>query len=125
MKVALFLDDERYPAHERYAWVIVRNFEEAVRYFETNPCPEFISLDHDLGDKDAKTGYDFVKWLCEQDMNNPGFIPKDFSFTVHSMNPVGAANMKAYLSAYLEIRPSEFEPPVWSNTVTENYDGDF
>ena len=101
--IRLFLDDERFPP-EKGEWVIVRTFYEAVNYCYKRGCPVFISLDHDLGE-DTPTGYDFAKWLVEQDMNSDGeYIPVDFTFYVHSQNPVGAENIKKYLNNYLEHR---------------------
>jgi hypothetical protein len=40
------------------------------------------------------TGYDFVKWMCETD-RWPTKKP-----LVHSMNPVGAGNMRATIDRY-------------------------
>lgn len=122
---ALFLDDIRFPPLNAYEWIIVRSFDEGVSYLENNPCPSVISFDHDLGEADEKTGYDFAKWLCDRDMDQPGFLPHDFMFVVHSMNPVGATNIKAYMNAYLTQRTTEFVAPSWTTVVIEDYDGDF
>ncbi len=100
---ALFLDDERFPVENGYHWTIVRNYDEAVYYALRHGMPAHASFDHDLGQE--KSGYDFVKWLVEQDMTlNGNFIPKNFTFYVHSQNPVGAANINSYLQCYLEMR---------------------
>lgn len=99
----LYLDDLRTPVDESF--VIVRSFDEAVRFVRLNGVPEFISFDHDLGaDKNGwplPTGYDFAKWLVNSDLDRAIRIPQNFSFKVHSQNPVGAKNIEALLNNYL------------------------
>ena len=99
----LFLDDIRNPPEGR-EWTIARNYDEALAYAQVHGCPSYISFDHDLGEADAETGYNFAQWLVEQDLENPGFIPEDFSFYVHSANPVGAENIRSLLNSYLKFR---------------------
>jgi hypothetical protein len=100
---ALFLDDERFPVENGYSWTIVRNYDEAAHYVLKHGMPCHASFDHDLGQE--KSGYDFVKWLVELDMTmNGNTIPKDFTYYVHSQNPIGVANINAYLQNYLETR---------------------
>jgi hypothetical protein len=101
MNYALFLDDIRFPP-EKGTWVIARNFAQAVNIVLKNGYPKFISFDHDLGD-DSPTGYDFAKWLVERDLDVHD-MPKDFSFTVHSANPVGAQNIANVLNRYLQFK---------------------
>jgi hypothetical protein len=102
--VALFLDDERHPPRDGYDWKIVTNFDQAVKYITERGVPNYMSFDHDLGE-DSKTGYEFVKWLVEADMDSGGkLIPSDFSYYVHSQNPIGAANIRGYLSSYLDVK---------------------
>lgn len=52
--------------------------------------PDFISFDHDFGVDENNnllpTGYDFAKWLVEQDMNLDYTFPHNFSFYVHSFH---------------------------------------
>jgi hypothetical protein len=129
-EVMLFLDDLRHPREAysytkqdmfiKKKWHIVRDYEEFCEFIITHGIPDFISFDHDLADthytpphlwddykaskawQDAqvhqeKTGYDCAKWLvdhCEQSFSElPGWY-------VHSMNPVGADNIKHYLINY-------------------------
>ena len=100
----LFLDDERFPPNDGEDWAIVRDVPEAIAYIVSNGCPSFISFDHDLGE-DKKTGADLAKWMTEQDMDMSGsFFPEDFDFYIHSQNPVGAANIRGWLSGYLKWR---------------------
>lgn len=99
----LYLDDVRYPADATY--IVARTVEEAQQLIEQYGVPEHISFDHDLGVDNTGNlipdGYDFAKWLAEMDMNGEIMLPKDFTFEVHSQNPVGAENIRAYLSSYL------------------------
>ena len=99
MKV--YLDDERNPKTNNN-WIIKRSYKDAVKYVKKYGCPKIISFDHDLGI--AESGLDFVKWLIEYDLDNPGFIPKDFHYNVHSANPVGARNIESLLGNYLKRR---------------------
>lgn len=118
----LFLDDERMPGHVTwinigsYPWRIVRSYDEAVEWVKLNGFPEVISFDHDLGyeafdtndagivvvtdSTESKSGYDFAKWLVEYDMDT-NTMPGNFSFTVHSMNPTGAKNIRLLLENYM------------------------
>lgn len=98
----LFLDDERFPAAKDTDFLIARSFEEAVAHMQTQGCPIFISFDHDLGLE--KSGYDLAKYIVEQDLDsNLTFIPKEFTFYVHSQNNVGAKNIQTYLTQYLDM----------------------
>ena len=99
----LYLDDIREPKNEYD--VIARSYDEAVNYISQNGIPNFISFDHDLGlDWDgtvAKSGYDLAKWLVEQSLDEILEFPKDFSFYVHSANPIVKHNIESILSNYL------------------------
>lgn len=115
----LFLDDERMPkdvtwvliggvGHWGADWEIVRSCKEARDWVYNNGFPDVVSFDHDLGPShysgnysDNTTGYDFVKWLVQYDMDT-NLMPDDFSFTVHSMNPTGARNIQLYLDNYIQ-----------------------
>ena len=100
----LYIDDERTPSTD-HEWVVVRSYNEAIDYLEANPCPSYISFDHDLGD--GPTGKDIATWMVRRDLNcEPGndYIPTDFQFNVHSANPVGRDNIKAVLEGYLAFR---------------------
>ena len=101
----LYLDDIRTPKDSSF--IIVRSFEEAVHFVTVHGIPSFISFDHDLGMKNGElleTGYDFAKWLVEKDLNGEFLFPEDFSFTVHSANPVGAKNIESYLNNYIKFK---------------------
>lgn len=110
----LFLDDERVPyaphggTEDAYNytqnldyvnldWVIVRSYEEFVKYIETHGLPQRVSFDHDLSDfnKDVEmTGYDCCKWLCEFCIDNDKKLP---NYLVHTQNPIGKQNILSYI----------------------------
>lgn len=93
----MFIDDERFPA-ERMD--IFRSYGAAVSWMESHGCPSYISFDHDLADE--KTGYDIAKWIVDTDIELDGkFMPDDFSFYVHSQNPVGRDNINALIKGYI------------------------
>lgn len=93
------MDDERYPISND--WVIARNFDDAVWYVQNYGLPYFISFDHDLGAPVNRTGMDFCKWFCDFIMDNDLDLPIGFSYTVHSMNPIGAENIRSYMDNFL------------------------
>ena len=122
-KYNLFLDDVRQPSdpanymptHVRNVyrlkeWIIVRSYDEFVKYITEFGMPELISFDHDLGFTDEyyqendllspgddKSGMDCAKWLVDycMDYNQP--LPE---FLVHSANPAGAENIQKLLENY-------------------------
>lgn len=89
----LWVDDVR-PAPEGYAWVASVN--DAKSFVEINETRnsheiELIDIDHDAGDY-ASDGGDYIKfldWLEE--------TGRDYPIRIHSMNPVGVANMRAII----------------------------
>ncbi len=82
--------------------VMFTTVEGAIDFIQTNGCPSFISFDNDL--QRNLEGIDLAKWLIEQDLDNPGFIPKDFQFFVHSQNSVAASRLVSLLDQYLSSR---------------------
>ena len=100
MNIRMYLDDIRDPVGTFD--YIARSSGLAINFMDDIGCPNFISFDHDLGGTD--TAMRVVKYMVEMDLDNPGWIPEDFSFFVHSANPVGAANITGYLNAYLRSR---------------------
>ena len=89
----LWIDDVR-PAPEGY--LPFKTVNDALRYIRLNSdFIEVIDLDHNAGDC-AKDGGDYINVLKE--MNRLTIVHKmDFShicFRLHSMNPVGVANMR-------------------------------
>jgi hypothetical protein len=98
----LFLDDEREPVHPDKV-VIARSSKEAICACLARGFPTFISFDHDLGGDD--TAMRFLDWLILADLDS-GFtsFPEDFTFDVHSQNPVGRDNIRGRLESYLKYR---------------------
>ena len=104
-------------------WVIARSYDQFVETIRTKGLPTFIAFDYDLSCqhlqdlsaalKDStkslaslkldynsyneKTGYDCAKWLVEYCSASGASLP---DYDVHSMHPIGAENIRAYLSSY-------------------------
>lgn len=94
----LWIDDIR-PAPNNYFWVrtvnqaiyIIRRIENYDKKHNHENSLELIDIDHDAGDY-AFDGGDYIKlldWLEETGRNYP--------IHIHSMNPVGIANMRAII----------------------------
>lgn len=95
----IWVDDVR-PAPKGYTWV--RSVNGAIDIIEEYPKElnvdanmeyqiEIINIDHDAGDY-AQDGGDYIKlldWLEE--------TGRDYPIHIHSMNPVGVANMRAII----------------------------
>lgn len=96
MTYRLFLDDERFPPEDDGDWTIARNFDEAVAIVVNHGLPSYMSLDHDLGED--LTGYDFALWIVGHALDNK--LVWTTGWFVHSMNPVGAANIRALLDRF-------------------------
>lgn len=103
----LYLDDKRDPPTE-IAWshIVVRSYDEAVQLVKDFGFPEEVSFDHDLGTE--KTGLDFAHFLIDLDLDT-GTMPDNFSYNVHSANPVGRANIVGLLGGYLRFRYGHHE----------------
>ena len=93
----LWIDDVR-PAPEGYIWCLSTHqakcvIERIESNFSDKPyyTVELIDIDHDAGDY-AFDGGDYIKlldWLEETGRSYP--------IHIHSMNPVGVANMRAII----------------------------
>lgn len=115
----LFLDDERAPHRVTWVtlpmgpWVVVRNYDHFVKYITQYGLPKFVTFDHDLSTEHyvqgasgttptyenykEKTGYDCAKWLVEYCIKHNLDFPE---YQVHSMNPIGAENIRSYIESY-------------------------
>ena len=107
----LWIDDVR-PAPEGYVWL--RSVGDAKRYISScatyaelhvpkAQCDceiELIDIDHDAGDY-AFAGGDYIKLLDWLEANH-----YNYPIRIHSMNPVGVANMRAIIekNGWKEIR---------------------
>lgn len=94
----MFLDDLRNPTTND-DWIVLRSSQEAIDYVKQNGMTEFASFDHDLGGED--TTMVFLRWLIDYDLDHE-VIPKNFSWKVHSANPVGSANIHSLISSYMK-----------------------
>ena len=102
----LWIDDVR-PAPAGYVWChsvwrAIKEIEmcEHPLEFEEKDTIELIDIDHDAGDY-YQYGGDYIKlldWLEETGRNYP--------IRIHSMNPVGIANMRAIIqkNGWTEVR---------------------
>lgn len=95
----LFLDDDRYPltvsgVHDD--WKLARNVDDAMWYIRTYGIPYHMSLDHDLG-PNKLSGMDFCKLFTAHLIDNSLKLPSNFTFYIHSQNPVGRDNMLNYM----------------------------
>lgn len=86
----IWLDDIR-PAPEGYTWC--KSVNEVKALIENNSTIVELNLDHDLGDyaKDGGDGIKLLDWLEETE--------RSFPIHIHSMNPVGVANMRRIIKA--------------------------
>lgn len=97
----LFLDDERFPTNPKDR--IARNSYDAQWLIEHLGMPQHISFDHDLGGAD--TAMNLLHWMAGQLIAGNVAFPENFSYSVHSQNPVGAQNIMSMMESLLE----EFE----------------
>ena len=122
MSYQLFLDDVRVPSSVKWVeiplgpWEIVRSYNAFVNIITKRGLPTFISFDHDLAECDQnvhgkpyseykeKTGFHCAQWLVEYCLNNKLSCP---DFTVHSMNPVGAENIRSLLRNFMLNNPHQ------------------
>lgn len=102
----LFLDDERVP--EDVTWVllppgqpiIVRTQDEFELRLILMGIPDHISFDNDLGDGFGE-GIECAKWMTERIMDGDLILPDNFTFTVHSKNPVAADRIQNLLDSFI------------------------
>jgi hypothetical protein len=111
----LFIDDLRDPSYVKDGreYKLARSVAAALELISRNGLPAHIAFDHDLGWQDlptikgsflfaapakgeeAPSGMVLAKWLVENDLDGHHVIPEDFTWSVHSSNPTGAANIDA------------------------------
>ena len=97
----LWIDDVRV-APKGYVWCrSVNQTKQVIRALEHGHEPiEILNIDHDAGDY-AFDGGDFIKVLDWMEFTN-----RNYPIRIHSMNPVGVANMRAIIqrNGWKEIR---------------------
>lgn len=94
----LFLDDERDPIGD--GWTVARSAEIAKTLVINKGVPVVISFDHDLGEGD--NGSEFVSWLIDHMMDLGIHFQDDFSYVIHSQNPIGAGNIRGKMDAAIK-----------------------
>jgi len=123
----LFLDDMRVPQDVfnytgnpiflKEDWVIVRSYDEFVKYIEEKGLPEMVTFDHDLADVhygvqdhvdqdyydlcEEKTGYHCALWMINYCLDNELKLPK--RVYIHSMNGPGARNINSLFTTYEKV----------------------
>lgn len=101
MKVFIFVDDIRtlspyleFMRHQDDCQVFYcQDYWEVIKILDAikNNKETYIDLDYDLGP--GPNGYDICKYIVENQISLAGFH-------IHSMNPVGAQNMRTTLHYY-------------------------
>ncbi len=94
----LFLDDQINDpdAPERHTpegFIGAASTIEAITLVKSLGVPEYMSLDHDLGQSDRSM--DFLKWLSNNYTDSP---PK---YDVHSANPIGRENIISFMESWI------------------------
>lgn len=100
MPWSLWIDDYRVKPkqHTHHA----KTYEEAIALIEELGWPKHISFDHDLGWDDKlnqpkRNGYNLALWIRNEVMGKGNSLPDNFTFSIQSANPVGAANIRAVM----------------------------
>ena len=83
---------------------VARNYWDAIKFVEQNGIPEILTMDNDIASFDENghefKGYDFVKWLCEQVMDEKYTFPENFRFNAHTANIVDQKAMIGYMQNF-------------------------
>lgn len=111
----MFLDDERFPAGDQYA--IVRSSNKAIQAVQAAGMPITIAFDHDLGGDD--TTMVFLNWLTEEIIDGKLSFPEGFTYSIHSQNPIGAANIDGWMKNLIKHFPGDIKTAV-AETYTLN-----
>lgn len=97
-KWKLFLDDERFPVDPEFC--IARNSYDAIWMVKQLGCPVEIAFDHDLSGND--TVMTFLRWFEDAVIDGVIDLPKNFCYSVHSQNPVGAENIRSRMDQLIK-----------------------
>lgn len=101
----LLLDDIRNPPRQpdgnvESGWRIARNVNQAINIVLVRGLPYHIAWDHDLGENEENGMY-FAKWIVYYCQVNK--LAPDFTYHIHSMNPVGAENIRSYIENFKRV----------------------
>ncbi|MDT0689964.1 hypothetical protein RM549_09230 [Salegentibacter sp. F188] len=95
--------DMVYGQSEAGDFVVVRSYDEFIKYVREKGLSDMISFDNDLGldenDLVAPNGYAAAKWLVYES----GLNLIDLKFKVHSANPVATEQIRGLLSNYIKF----------------------
>ena len=105
MKYDLFLDDIRVPVeaddNTPRIVIIARSSESAIEVINTiGILPKHICFDHDLGGDD--TAIVFINWLTEQVLDGRYVLTEQFTYSIHSQNPIGFENIKSKMNMLVD-----------------------
>lgn len=101
----LFIDDIRIPNNGDF--ILLKSSAETIEWLTINGCPDYISFDHDLGGDD--TTRIIINWIINRDLDSNGKWLKDnFSFDVHSANPVGVEWINGTMSDYIKFKKGNY-----------------
>lgn len=105
MEWKLFIDAERFPPSGSGVMVVARNSFDAIEFMEMWGIPNHISFDHDLGGLD--NAMVVISWLEEKLMEGSGILPENFTYSIHSLNPVSAYNIDVAMKSLIwHVQPS-------------------
>jgi hypothetical protein len=90
----IYLDDMRAAPT---GWILVKTVPETLEALRTGEVTE-LSLDHDLGDDEAGTGYDVILWI-EKEVFLNGYIPPHIK--IHTANISARKKMELGLQKIL------------------------
>lgn len=99
MKEYIYIDDTREDyskVPDGMAIIHARTYAEAINALKQAQDRNYhiiVDFDHDLGT--GKTGYDIAKYIVRE-----GYPTAHLRFHIHSMNPVGAQNIRQLLARY-------------------------
>lgn len=93
----LWIDDCRVPPNKD--WIIAKNSEQAISIIKFSGLPDRIAFDHDLGGDD--TAMVVVYFIINSWLDKLLHIPENFSYSIHSQNPVGADNIRIAMENFL------------------------
>ena len=95
MYTKLFIDDERNPVDTDA--IVVRNSAAAIQWIVNHQqLPNEIMFDHDLGGDD--TSRVVIHWLSNWMIDRNVKFPKEFTWSVHSQNPIGREYINGYMA---------------------------
>lgn len=105
----LFLDDHLDP-YTTKNWIVIRSYDEFIAWLNNHGLNEIneISFDHDLGTE--KSGLDVAQYLIHMELDGKhGRLPEHFKYHIHSMNPIGGANIRGRLDGYFRVMNNDQE----------------